>query len=74
MEKRKWPVQQHIDMLRVLTLWKFGGIHMDLDVVSLKPLPLINFIGAKYPGDSLCNCVIGMQIIYIEERAIHMFM
>lgn len=73
MEHGNWPVEQHSDMLRILTLWKFGGIYMDLDVVSLKPMPLINFIGAEYPGDMLASCVIGMQRKDVAERAIQMF-
>lgn len=74
MERGDWPVEQHSDMLRILTLWKFGGIYMDLDVVSLKPMPFINFIGAEYPGEMLASCVIGMQKKDVAERAIEMFM
>lgn len=74
MEKGRWPVEQYSDMLRILTLWKFGGIYMDLDVVSLKPMPLINFIGAEYPGDTLlASGVIGMQSKELAEKAINMF-
>lgn len=74
MEEGKWKVEQHSDMLRLLTLWKFGGIYMDLDVVSLRPLPLIDFIGAEYPEDLLASGVIGMQSRSIAKEAIHMFM
>lgn len=74
MENGKWLVEQHSDMLRILTLWKFGGVYMDLDVISLRPMPLINFIGAEYPGNFLASCVIGMQNKSVAERAIHMFM
>lgn len=73
MEQGKWPMEQRSDMLRLLTLWKFGGIYMDLDVVSLKPMPSINFIGAEYPGDVLASGVIGMQKKDVAERAIEMF-
>lgn len=61
-------------MLRILTLWKFGGVYMDLDVISLKPVPLINFIGAEYPEDLLASSVIGMQNKNVAEKAIRMFM
>ena len=29
----KWPKSHMSDILRYLTLWKFGGIYLDLDVV-----------------------------------------
>lgn len=74
MKKGKWKVEQHSDMLRLLTLWKFGGIYMDLDVVSLRPLPLINFIGSEYPEELLASAVIGMQSRSVAKEAIHMFM
>lgn len=73
MEKGQWPVEQHSDLLRILTLWKFGGVYMDLDVISLKPMPYIDFIGAEYPGDLLASSVIGIQNKNIAEKAIQMF-
>lgn len=36
-----WPVSHTSDLLRFLTLWKFGGTYLDLDVVLMK---LICFI------------------------------
>lgn len=73
MEKGRWLVEQHSDMLRILTLWKFGGVYMDLDVVSLKPMHFTNFIGAEYPEVNLASCVIGMQNKDVAEKAIEMF-
>jgi lactosylceramide 4-alpha-galactosyltransferase len=37
------------DVLRFLSLWKYGGTHLDLDTVSLKPLNTLkpNFVGAE---------------------------
>jgi len=32
----QWPVSHTSDLLRFLTLWKFGGTYMDLDVVLMK--------------------------------------
>lgn len=32
----KWPTSHMSDVLRYLTLWKFGGIYLDLDVVMIK--------------------------------------
>lgn len=31
-----WPVSHSSDLLRFLTLWKFGGTYLDLDVVLMK--------------------------------------
>lgn len=74
MKKGKSKVEQHSDISRLLTLWKFGGIYMDLDVVSLRPLPLIHFIGSEYPEELLESAVISMQSRSIAKEAIHMFM
>jgi len=73
MNDGRWPVEQHSDMLRILTLWKFCGVYMDLDVVSLKPIPFIDFIGAEFPGKLLGSGVIGIQNKSIAEKAIKMF-
>lgn len=36
------------DVLRFLTLWKYGGTYLDLDVVVLKPLDtIVNYAGAE---------------------------
>jgi len=32
----RWPVSHASDLLRFLTLWKFGGTYMDLDIVLMK--------------------------------------
>lgn len=32
----RWPVSHTSDLLRYLTLWKFGGTYLDLDVVLMK--------------------------------------
>lgn len=31
-----WPVIHLSDLLRQLTLWKFGGSYLDLDIVPMK--------------------------------------
>lgn len=44
----QWPRSHASDLLRYLTLWKFGGIYLDLDVVVVKSLKgLTNFAGAE---------------------------
>lgn len=49
-------------MLRMLSLYRFGGIYLDLDVVvlrSLEDLPL-NFMGAQL-NTSIGNSVLGLE-------------
>lgn len=44
----KWPRSHMSDVLRYLTLWKYGGIYLDLDVVVTSNLEgLTNFAGAE---------------------------
>jgi lactosylceramide 4-alpha-galactosyltransferase len=54
------------DVLRYLTLWKFGGTYLDLDTVSLKPLSTLNpnFAGPKAKHSSLSesSIVVGHKI------------
>lgn len=50
------------DLLRMLSLYRFGGIYLDLDVVvlrSLEDLPL-NFMGAQL-NTSIGNSVMGLE-------------
>ncbi|XP_076764524.1 lactosylceramide 4-alpha-galactosyltransferase-like [Xylocopa sonorina] len=43
-----WPRSHMSDILRYLTLWKYGGIYLDLDVVITSSLEhLTNFAGAE---------------------------
>lgn len=62
------------DLLRVLTLWKFGGIYLDLDMISLKPIPLINFFSADPNVTIINNGILGIQSRDLADRIIHMFM
>ncbi|XP_023247774.1 lactosylceramide 4-alpha-galactosyltransferase-like, partial [Copidosoma floridanum] len=44
----RWPRSHMSDILRYLTLWRFGGVYLDLDVVIIKSLEdLSNFAGAE---------------------------
>jgi hypothetical protein len=31
-----WPMEHSSDVIRILTLWKYGGIYLDLDILVLK--------------------------------------
>lgn len=47
------------DILRTLTMWKFGGLYMDLDVIMLQPLrylPKMNFLCLEV-GETLASSV-----------------
>uniref|UniRef100_A0A182IQ12 Alpha 1,4-glycosyltransferase domain-containing protein n=1 Tax=Anopheles atroparvus TaxID=41427 RepID=A0A182IQ12_ANOAO len=50
------------EILRMVLLFKFGGIYLDLDVVTLKPLEFYhpNFFGAR-TQDSADTSVMGLQ-------------
>lgn len=38
LEKSKYFTSHLSDVLRFLTLWKFGGIYLDMDMIVLKSL------------------------------------
>lgn len=41
-----WPVELLSDMLRVLVLWRWGGVYSDTDVLSIRPFTLpLNALG-----------------------------
>lgn len=50
------------DLLRVLSMYRFGGIYLDLDVVVLRSLEDLppNFMGAQL-NTSIGNSVLGLQ-------------
>lgn len=60
--KSKYVLPHMSDILRYLTLWKYGGIYIDLDVIVTKNLdPLgTNFAGAQ-DADSLNSALIGFS-------------
>lgn len=48
LKRSYWPTSHMSDILRYLTLWKYGGIYLDLDVVITTSLEeLKNFAGAE---------------------------
>ncbi|XP_050524284.1 lactosylceramide 4-alpha-galactosyltransferase-like [Daktulosphaira vitifoliae] len=73
MESGLWPVEQLSDLLRLLLLRMFGGVYMDTDVVSLRPVPIMNFVSAEYPGVMLASGVIGIQDRSIAEKGLIMY-
>lgn len=55
------------DVLRYLTLWKYGGTYLDLDVVVRKPL---DSIPANYAGAESVNFV-AVGIINFDQSFGH---
>ncbi len=52
------------DVIRLAMLQRFGGIYLDLDIVSLRPFaPLLQheFVMGMEPGTGLCNAVVMAQ-------------
>lgn len=47
LEKSRFKISHTSDALRFLTLWKFGGTYLDLDVIVTKPTDLRNFACAE---------------------------
>ncbi|XP_053607714.1 lactosylceramide 4-alpha-galactosyltransferase-like [Plodia interpunctella] len=45
LQKSKWPMHVTSDALRFLTLYKLGGIYLDLDVMVIRPL---EFLGRNW--------------------------
>ncbi|XP_069755471.1 alpha-1,4-N-acetylglucosaminyltransferase-like [Narcine bancroftii] len=42
-EKEKYWIHVLSDACRLALLWKYGGIYLDTDIISLRPLPIANF-------------------------------
>lgn len=63
------------DFLRLVSLYKFGGIYFDLDFVVLKKLKNMppNFAGDQ-GSDLVNNAVIGLQRKSTEHRIAEMFL
>ncbi|XP_066137544.1 lactosylceramide 4-alpha-galactosyltransferase-like [Euwallacea fornicatus] len=72
-KKSSYPVAHASDVLRLLTLWKYGGIYLDLDVIVIKNMENLpdNFAGAQ--SDNLvANGVMGFSSfgkgnLYVNE-------
>nr|XP_033772025.1 alpha-1,4-N-acetylglucosaminyltransferase-like [Geotrypetes seraphini]XP_033772034.1 alpha-1,4-N-acetylglucosaminyltransferase-like [Geotrypetes seraphini]XP_033772043.1 alpha-1,4-N-acetylglucosaminyltransferase-like [Geotrypetes seraphini] len=54
-----WP---HVsaDGFRLAMIWKYGGMYMDTDIISLKPVPEVDFLAFENV-DIINNAVFGFQ-------------
>eukprot|EP00079_Xenopus_tropicalis_P010339 XP_002935118.1 PREDICTED: alpha-1,4-N-acetylglucosaminyltransferase-like [Xenopus tropicalis] len=46
------------DASRLALIWKYGGIYMDNDIISVRPVPLKNFVAAE-SNDVYSNSIFG---------------
>lgn len=68
LKKSRWPRSHMSDILRYLTLWKYGGIYLDLDVVVTTSFGhLTNFAGAE-DWDDVAAGVIGLDTTPLGRR------
>ncbi|XP_075720030.1 alpha-1,4-N-acetylglucosaminyltransferase-like [Rhinoderma darwinii] len=59
-EQEKYWIHNIADSCRLALMWKFGGIYMDTDIISIRPVPYQNFVAAEYPQSS-SNGVFGFS-------------
>ncbi|XP_026288737.2 lactosylceramide 4-alpha-galactosyltransferase-like [Frankliniella occidentalis] len=65
LQRSLWPTSHASDVMRYLTLWKYSGTYLDLDVVVLKSLSnLRNYAGAESPR------ALGAGIINLDSSSI----
>ncbi|XP_032584498.2 lactosylceramide 4-alpha-galactosyltransferase-like [Drosophila mojavensis] len=70
-----FPMEHTSDLLRLISLYRFGGIYLDMDIIvlkSLEKLPL-NYVGAE-SNYSLCNAVIGLAADGIGHEVAELFL
>uniref|UniRef100_A0A8C5QUJ7 Alpha 1,4-glycosyltransferase domain-containing protein n=1 Tax=Leptobrachium leishanense TaxID=445787 RepID=A0A8C5QUJ7_9ANUR len=48
------------DGCRLALIWKYGGIYMDSDIISIRPIPGHNFLAAQFPLESN-NAIFGLS-------------
>ncbi|KAL4104742.1 hypothetical protein QTP88_020024 [Uroleucon formosanum] len=60
--KSQWPVSHASDLLRFLTLWKFGGTYLDLDVVLMKSLEGLKNFASIESNTSVASLVLNFDV------------
>lgn len=60
--KSKYEIAHTADILRLLTLWKYGGTYLDLDVIVAKGVKMTNFACAED------NKVVNNAILSLDKR------
>lgn len=59
LNRTRWPISHTSDILRIITLYKWGGVYLDLDVVVAKSLDELprNWV-AKESGDVVASSLL----------------
>lgn len=68
LEFSRYHVSHTSDVLRFLTLWKFGGIYLDLDVIVQKPIEFTNFACLEDP-ETIVPGIMGLDSHHGKEIA-----
>lgn len=64
LSESKYRIEHTSDVLRILTLYKYGGMYMDLDVLSIFPLRIIdkkNFVCLE-KDNSFSNAIVRLDL------------
>ncbi|XP_048190403.1 alpha-1,4-N-acetylglucosaminyltransferase [Perognathus longimembris pacificus] len=59
-EREQYWLHVSADAARLAVVWKYGGVYMDTDLISLRPVPDENFVAAQGSG-SCSNGVFGFE-------------
>ena len=65
--RSKFVISHTSDILRYLSLWKYGGTYLDLDIVMLKPL---NELEPNFAGIESAD-VVAVGIVNLEGKSGH---
>ncbi|XP_078266078.1 alpha-1,4-N-acetylglucosaminyltransferase-like [Rhinoraja longicauda] len=57
-EKERFWTHVFADGCRLALLWKYGGIYLDTDIISMRPMPFANFTCPEHAG-AVSNGAIG---------------
>ena len=63
-EKSEYALEHVSDFMRLLTVYKYGGLYLDIDIIMTEPLKYIknNFVCAERPND------LGNSIFYMDTK------
>lgn len=70
--RSKYQIEHTSDVLRVLTLWKYGGTYLDLDVVVLKPVDSISNYASAETSMFVSNAIINANLDGIGHEILDM--
>nr|XP_023394612.1 LOW QUALITY PROTEIN: alpha-1,4-N-acetylglucosaminyltransferase [Loxodonta africana] len=70
--ERNW-LHVSSDASRLAIIWKYGGIYMDTDVISIRPIPEENFLAAQASQDSSYYSVWDTDPSFNDSYALHLW-